>query len=201
MMVIGSLDFWMGMWISLMVAWLNGMVAGLLCGLMMVVGLLDDGGCVGCLGSVREVRVWGGGLGKQRWKREEVFVWGLWVFLNSVSVSVYFQAPCIAPANSVWGSGKLRFEGCGSSFSIRSLFGLFGVGFKWVRDWETEREFRESEGLCESSERVRDKEMFRKSEGVNRMRGKKEMTWQPPIGWRKTLVLCQAWPNVYSYFI
>ena len=34
--------------------------------------------------------------------------------------------------------------------------------------------------------------MFRKSEGVNRMRGKKEMTWQPPIGWRKTLVLRQA---------
>ena len=26
------------------------MVAGLLCGLMMVVGWLDDGGCVGCLG-------------------------------------------------------------------------------------------------------------------------------------------------------
>ena len=31
--------------------------------------------------------VWfGGGLGKQRWKRVEAFVWGLWVFLNSVSV-------------------------------------------------------------------------------------------------------------------
>ena len=40
-----------------MVAWLNGMVAGLLCGLMMVVRWLDDGGCVSCLGSVRDVRV------------------------------------------------------------------------------------------------------------------------------------------------
>ena len=38
-----------------MVAWLNGMVAGLLCGLMMVVGWLDDGGWLGCLGSVREM--------------------------------------------------------------------------------------------------------------------------------------------------
>ena len=36
-----------------MVAWLNGMVAGLLCGLMTVVGWLDDGGCVGCLRFVR----------------------------------------------------------------------------------------------------------------------------------------------------
>ena len=40
--------------------------------------------------------------------------------------------------------------------------------------------------------------MFGKSEGVNRMREKniylyilKEMTWQPTIGWRKTLVLRQ----------
>ena len=132
----------MGMWISLMVAWLNGMVVGLLCGLKMVVGWLDDGGYVGCLGSVREVRVWGGGLGKQRWKREEAFFWGLWVFLNSVSIPICFQAPRIAPANSVCGegSGKLRSEGCGSSFSIRSLFGLFGEGFKWVWDWETKRE-------------------------------------------------------------
>ena len=36
--------------------------------------------------------------------------------------------------------------------------------------------------------------MFRKSEGVNRMREKKYilkgMTWQSPIGWRKILVLC-----------
>ena len=40
-----------------MVAWLNGMVAGLLCGLMTVVGWLDDGGCVGCLRSVREMTV------------------------------------------------------------------------------------------------------------------------------------------------
>ena len=47
----------MGMGLSLMVAWLNGMVAGLLCGLMMVVGWLDDGGCVGCVGSVREMTV------------------------------------------------------------------------------------------------------------------------------------------------
>ena len=41
--------------ISLMVAKLNGMVALLLCGMMMVVGWLDDGGNVGCLGFVREV--------------------------------------------------------------------------------------------------------------------------------------------------
>ena len=47
----------MGMGISLMVAWLNGMVAGLSCGLMMVVGWLDDGGCVGCVGSVIEMIV------------------------------------------------------------------------------------------------------------------------------------------------
>ena len=40
-----------------MVAWLNGMVVRLLCGLMTMVGWLDDGGYVGCLGSVREVRV------------------------------------------------------------------------------------------------------------------------------------------------
>ena len=40
-----------------MVAWLNGMVAGLLCGLMMVVRWLGDGGCVGCLGFVREMKV------------------------------------------------------------------------------------------------------------------------------------------------
>ena len=40
-----------------MVVWLNRMVAGLLCGLMMVVGWLDDGGCVGCLESVREMTV------------------------------------------------------------------------------------------------------------------------------------------------
>ena len=40
-----------------MVAWLNGMVAGLLCGLMTMVGWLDDGGCVGCLRSVREMTV------------------------------------------------------------------------------------------------------------------------------------------------
>ena len=33
------------------------MVAGLLCGLMMVVGWLDDDGCVGCVGSVREMTV------------------------------------------------------------------------------------------------------------------------------------------------
>ena len=40
-----------------MVAWLNGMVAGLLCGLMMVVGWLDDGGYVGCFGYVIEMTV------------------------------------------------------------------------------------------------------------------------------------------------
>ena len=38
-----------------MLAWLNGMVARLLCGLMMVVGWLNDGGCVGCVGFVREM--------------------------------------------------------------------------------------------------------------------------------------------------
>ena len=31
-----------------MVAWLNGMVAGLLCGSMVVAGWLDDGGCGLC---------------------------------------------------------------------------------------------------------------------------------------------------------
>ena len=40
-----------------MVAWLNGMVVGLLCGLMTVVVWLDDGGCVGCFRSVREMTV------------------------------------------------------------------------------------------------------------------------------------------------
>ena len=40
-----------------MVAWLNGMVAGLLCGLMMVVRWLDDCGCAGCLRFVREMTV------------------------------------------------------------------------------------------------------------------------------------------------
>ena len=47
--------------------------------------------------------------------------------------------------------------------------------------------------------------MFGKSEGVNRMREKniylyilKEMTWQPTIGWRKTLVLRQL---LTQYFL
>ena len=40
-----------------LVAWLNGMVVGLLCGLMMVAGWLDDGGCVGCVGAGREMIV------------------------------------------------------------------------------------------------------------------------------------------------
>ena len=62
----------------------------------------------------------------------------------------------------------------------------------WIEKLELETEKQR-----ESSERVRDKEMFRKSKGVNRMREKnnqilKKMTWQPPISWRKTLVLCQA---------
>ena len=45
----------MGMLISLMIDWLNGMVAGLLCDLIMVVRWLDDGGYKGCVGSVREI--------------------------------------------------------------------------------------------------------------------------------------------------
>ena len=40
-----------------MVAWLNGMVARLLYGLMMVVGWSDDGGYEGCLRSMREMTV------------------------------------------------------------------------------------------------------------------------------------------------
>ena len=46
---------WMGMWISLMVAWLNGMVVGLLCGSMVVAGWLVDGGCGLCWVCEREM--------------------------------------------------------------------------------------------------------------------------------------------------
>ena len=56
------------------------MVAGLLCGLMMVVGWLDDGGCVGCLESVREMTV----------RKNEYFIEGMcridklmWVFCKN----------------------------------------------------------------------------------------------------------------------
>ena len=87
-----------------------------------------------------------------------------------VSISVCFQAPRTAPANSVCGVVEVR-----ASFDLRvvgllSQFGLCLDSLEWdLSELETEKQ-------RESSERVRDKEMFRKSEGVNRMRGKKEMT-------------------------
>ena len=63
-------------------------------------------------------------MGKQRWKREEAFVRGLWVILNSVSVPVCFQAPRIAPANSVCGVVEVR-----ASFGLRAtgLLSQFGL--------------------------------------------------------------------------
>ena len=87
--------------------------------------------------------VWcGGGLGKQRWKREEAFVWGLWVFLirsHAQLQRTLWRWDPVCGVVEVWtskdGRGSFCLRPVAMSFCLRAvvffLFSLFREGFKW----------------------------------------------------------------------